>query len=300
MQQTEQELEQQPGRRQKIWIISILVSVITFVLIAAVTGIIGNGSYTYLLALLGAIKSSITLSSWPWIVMVLILLSAIVGMLYSWHQRRILNSALTTANNINALDDSLLRLLASWVPSRNHEAEIKLLFTELLRAACKEFSGHVHRAFILTPDLKNSNELTVWAGIGIPQDTIEHLRFDISINRNGNPIRGVAGEVFLSRKLRVVHVIQEKDGWRTDCSSHFIKFQSRAGLPAYRSFICVPIIGADPGIHEAISTCHGVVVFDSLDFKIFDRPESQIVLRAFARRIASALLISRLLSQLGN
>jgi hypothetical protein len=300
MQQTEQELEQEPRRRRRIWIIPVLGSLVTFVLIAAITGIIGNRSDNLFLTILGAIKSSATPSLWPWIIMVLILLAAIAGMLNSWHQRRILDNALITANNINDLDDSLLRLLASWVPSRNHEAEMKLLFTELLRDACKEFVGHVHRAFILTPDPNNINELTVWASIGIPPETIEHLRFYIGNNRSGNPMRGVAGEVFLARRLRVVHIIPEKDGWRTDCSSHFIKFQSRAGLPAYRSFVCVPIIGADPDIHQAIPTCHGVVVFDSLDHGIFDRPESQIVLRTFARRIASALLISRLLSQLGS
>lgn len=295
----QQELEPKSHRRRNVWIISVIGSLVTFVAIAAVTGIIGNRSDNLFLTILGAIQSSATLSLWPWIITVLILLAAIAGMLLSWHQRRILHHALTTANNIIDLDDSLLRLLASWVPSRNHDAELRLLFAELLRDACNEFVGHVHRAFILTHDPQNHDELTVWASIGIPPEAIEHLRFHIGNDKNRTPLRGVAGEVFLARKSRVVHIIPEKDGWRTDCS-HFIKFHQRTGLPAYRSFACVPIIGADPNVHQAVPTCLGVVVFDSLDHRIFDRPESQVVLRAFARRIAAALLISQLLSQLGS
>ncbi len=295
----QQELEQVPRRKRIVWIISAIGSAATFVAIAAVTGIIGNRSDNFFLSMLQGIKNSATPSLWPWIITVLILLAAIAGLLRSWHQRRILNHALITSNNIIDLDDSLLRLLASWVPSRNHDAEMRLLFAELLRDACNEFVGHVHRAFILTPNPQNNGELTVWASIGIPPETLEHLRFHVGNDKNIPPMQGVAGEVFLARKSRVVHVISEKDGWRTDCT-HFIKFHQRTGLPAYRSFTCVPIIGSDPKIHQAASTCLGVVVFDSLDQRIFDRPESQIVLRAFARRIAAALLISQLLSQLGN
>src|SRR5437016_878201 len=132
----QQELEQKPSRRRNVWIISVVGSLVTFVAIAAITGIIGNRSDNLFVMILGAIQSSATFSLWPWIITVLILLAAIAGMLRSWHQRRILNHALITANNIIDLDDSLLRLLASWVPSRNHDAEMRLLFAELLRDAC--------------------------------------------------------------------------------------------------------------------------------------------------------------------
>lgn len=177
----QQEPEQEPPRRHKLWVIPVISSIGAFVAIAALTGIIGNRSDNLFLTILGTIKNSVTLSLWPWIITVLILLAAIAGLLHSWYQRRVLHHALITANNINDLDDSLLRLLASWVPSRSHEAEMRLLFAELLRDACKEFVGHVHRAFILTSD-HNTDELTVWASIGIPPETIEHLRFHIGKN----------------------------------------------------------------------------------------------------------------------
>ncbi len=296
----QQELEQEPRRRHRIWWISGIGTVATFVIIAAITGIIGNRSDNLSLAAWEGIKSSITLSWWPWAIMVLILLAAIVGIFHSRHQRHILSHALVTANNIIDLDDSLLRLLASWIPSRNHDNEMRLLFAELLRDACAEFVGHVHRAFILIPNPQNNDELTVWSHIGIPPETIEHLKFHIGNDRNSIPLQGVAGKVFLARKLQIVHVIEEKSGWRTDCLD-FIKFHQRTVLPAaYRSFACVPIIGSDSTTQQAIPTCLGVVVFDSMDHRIFDRPESQVVLRIFARRIAAALLISRLLSRVGN
>jgi len=54
-------------------------------------------------------------------------------------------------SNLVQLDDSLLRLLASWIRARDHETEMKRILAELLRDASEEFHGHVHRASILLP-----------------------------------------------------------------------------------------------------------------------------------------------------
>lgn len=290
----DQELNTSVRRRTRLSLIAIIGAIVAFVLVATTTGIIGNRSDN--LFSWRAIGSLVAQSGWSWVVTFVVLLASLAVIFYLIYRYRVLNHALVTANDIINLDDSLLRLLASWIPSRNQETEMKRLFAELLRDACAEFVGQVHRAFILTPDSQNSDELTVWAHIGIPPETIEHLKFYIGNDKDRIPMRGVAGEVFLARKLRVVHVIPEKGGWRTD-SSNFVKFHLRTGLPAYRSFVCVPIIGPNVDAqHLSTTVSLGVAVFDSMDREIFDRPESQVLLRMFARRIAAALTIGRLLA----
>ncbi len=189
----------------------------------------------------------------------------------------------------------MLRLLASWIPSKNHDNEMKQLLAELLRDASAEFAGHVHRAFILIPDDKKEY-LTIWAHLGIPQDIIDRKKFYIGSDHDKKPLQGVAGYAYLERKLRVGHVIQEENTWRTDCEDSFIRFGDGKHLPPYRSFVCVPVIGPDLDSPRLSTTvCLGVVIFDSMDSRIFDTIESQVVLRVFARRVATALTMNRLL-----
>jgi hypothetical protein len=276
------------------WIVAGITGLVTFFIGASISGIIGNRSDNLFLWIINQIGKSITLSTWPWIITFIALVVSLGLALYSLRHNRILNHALALANQIVDLDDSLLRLLASWIPTKNHEDEMQRLLAELLRDANAVFAGHVYRALILLPD-EQAEDLMPWAHVGMPQETLDHIRFHVGSDKSKKPLRGVAGESYLERKLRVTHVITEDKSWRTDCLS-FIRFTEGDHLPPYRSFVCVPVIGADPKAPTTtVTTCLGVAVFDSMNSNIFDLPESQIVLRTFARRIAAVLLIYRLL-----
>lgn len=279
---------------QRHWSFAILLAIVTFFLGAAASGIIGNRSDNFFLWIVNQVGSSVVLSWWPWVITLIVLLSSLGVIFYLIYHNRVLNRALVTANHIIDLDDSVLRLLASWIPSKNHDNEMKQLLAELLRDASAEFAGHVHRAFILTPDDKKEN-LLIWAHIGIPQESIDRKKFYIGVDQDKKPLQGVAGNVYLERKLRVGHVLQQENTWRTDCDC-YIKFDDGKHLPPYRSFACIPIIGPDLDSPRLSATvCLGVAIFDSMDSKVFDTSESQIVLRIFARRIATALIMNRLL-----
>src|SRR5947209_15817996 len=175
----------QPRVRRRRWtiagIVAAIVAVVGFVAVAALNGIIGNRADSFVLWLIDQM-SRIKDGLLPWpvvLIIVLIWLSIISYCLWKIvhlrrrvknleRESRILQHALSTEHNIVLLDDSLLRLLASWIPSRDHINEMKLILSELLSDATVEFNGHVHRAVLLRPE---GEYLKVWAHYGMPEDS---------------------------------------------------------------------------------------------------------------------------------
>src|SRR5438132_13898353 len=110
--------------RRRHWLIAGSITVAVPLLFAALYGIIGNRADAAFLWLVDQINQSIRTNFWPWGVIALLILLAygITILLYQRHVRS-LNRAILSTTHILELDDSLLRLLASWVPAKDHEAE---------------------------------------------------------------------------------------------------------------------------------------------------------------------------------
>lgn len=273
------------------WITLIPAAVLVITLTVETTiGNLGNEAldmlWKYLLASLHA-------DFWPWIFAAV----AIITSIYLWILNRSLNQALTTSTNLNELDDSMLRLLGSWDLTQSGETQIKLALAELLRDACREFHGHVQRAMILLPDIERNNEyLTVWAHSKMPHESVLRLCFYIGNDSNKQMTEsGVAGEVYLKQEIQIARMALIGGKWKCDCD-RYRSFTPRKYDPVYRSFVCIPIYGPSSRTSIGID-CLGVVCFDSQSDTIFDSNATEIVLRVFTRRIATSLLIYRLLSQ---
>lgn len=286
--------------REKIAGISI-GTVLLFIVTAAIAGIVGNRADTLFVWLWGILSK---INSWPWIIT---LVTMVIGfglvLVFVWRSGGALRAelhkmnleltkvrgALEKMNMLIGLDDSLLRLLASWVRAGDREVEMKLLLAELLRDATIAFEGEVHRALIFLPDATREH-LKAWAHYQMPQVSITRSIFYVGADGDDRK-RGLAGEVFLASKIQVAHILRTNDHWKCDCDS-YIDFDKRRPFPPYQSLVGVPIIGFTPSSPEvSATTCLGVVCFDSHNPTIFDNTAAQALLQVFGRRIAAALLI---------
>ena len=255
-------------------------AIVFFVLTAAATGIIGNRADTLFVWLWEQFTAAMTLSAWPWFIVVVVLSGSLV---FLWQRNKVLKRGLTAMNNVVLLDDSLLNLLPSLVSAKEREGEMRRFLEELLRDASRAFAGDVHRAVILLPDA-SGEYLKVWAHYQMPEVSVIRTKFYIGkeIDRK----RGVAGEVFLDRRLRIEHFTESKGSWKSESNSYIV-FDAMRPYPPYRSFICAPIIG------EKATYCLGVVCFDSESSTVFDSQEAKNLLLYLGRRIAAVLLVYR-------
>jgi hypothetical protein len=263
---------------------NVLVAIILSGLGAAVTGIIGGRS-DFLFVWLWE-QSIVFIPSHTWFLLIisaflLILALCVIG--YIWRRYEILSRGLDTLKHLVELDDSLLRLLPDLMSAKDRESEMKRLLEELLQDMTRAFAGNVHRASILLPDA-TKEYLRVWVHYQMPEVSVEQTKF--YIGKDADRKRGVAGEVFLAGRLRVVHIDIDREGnWCAD-SKDYMVFNPKRPYPPYRSFINVPF-----GSKEDSATCLGVVCFDSESPRVFDSPEIQDMLLMLGRRIAVALLI---------
>ncbi len=237
----------------------------------------------------------------PWVIVVLLILVCIGAFLYSWWRAAILGRTvailrrtLDQSNKMLALDDSLLRLLASWIPPTlpsDHDEQLRRTLKEVLKDSTVEFDGHVERAAILLPD-STSTYLKCWSHYQMPQESIDSMEFyignDPQMQRDNG---GVAGASFRNSEILVGHISKQANGqWICD-QVHYIKFRGTRPFCPYTSFVTVPVIGISSGTNTA--TCLGVICFDSKRDDSFDSAEIKLVLGTIARRVASTLLISK-------
>ena len=183
------------------------------------------------------------------------------------------------------LDESLLRLIASVMSEENLEKAMKNLVLKFLMSATSAFPGDVHRASLLLPDAKKEY-LRIWEGYQMPDESKIRTHFYIG-TKEMDRMRGIAGEAFFYRQLRVAHIKKENGRWERESDSKgYIEFDKERPYPPYCSLVCVPIFfGKDR------DDCLGVVCFDSENTAAFDPPEVQKMLKTLAKRIASILFI---------
>src|SRR5947209_7915915 len=168
-------------------IIAAIVGGLGTLIVMAVGGVIGNRTNDAFGWFLGVLHGD-SPGLLPWIIVLVVILACggvvcwLVTLIVRAHRQisdleqrnSVLNHAFTTQHNMVLLDDSLLRLLASWIPSKDHENEMKSILAELLSDASAAFNGHVHRAFLLRPD---GEHLKIWTHYGMPEDTVKDLSF---------------------------------------------------------------------------------------------------------------------------
>jgi hypothetical protein len=284
------------NRRKFPWSRVSLIGIGAFcgaVIFDIIIQVIGNHADTGITWLIGQIGNSVQQNSFPWIIVVLLILVCIVALLYSRQRVAILRRTLDQSNKMLALDDSLLRLLAIWTPPTNssgHSDQLKLILKEILKDSTVEFEGHVERAAILLPD-RTGTFLRCWSHYQMPQESIDSMEFYIGNDSQTQRDKGgVAGASFRSGEILVGHMSKQANGQWTCDQEHFVKFQGTRPFCPYSSFVTVPVIGISAGTN--IATCLGVVCFDSKRDNSFDSAEIKLVLGMIARRVASTLLIS--------
>jgi len=274
------------------WTRASLIGALGVISGAVITQIISDRATAGFSWLINEVKNSIQQNAWPWMIVGVLMVVCIGTFLYGWQRAVILKQTLDRSNRMLALDDSLLRLLASWVPSTipsDHDEQLRLTLKEVLKDSTVEFDGHVERAAILLPDSTNSC-LKCWTHYQMPQESIDSMEFYIGSDTQMQRDKGgVAGASFRGSEILVGHLSRQANGQSICDQEYYIKFQGTRPFCPYASFVAVPIIGISAGTNTA---CLGIICFDSKRNDTFDSEEIKLVLAKVARRVASTILIS--------
>jgi hypothetical protein len=110
-----------------------------------------------------------------------------------------------------SLDESLLALFPSFVRDANREAAIKRLLYETLRDATRLLGEQVSRASILREN--DQRQLVPWVVYQMGNEPGQS-RFSTEPGPDRN--RGVAGETYQDRTLRVVHMVKYQGRWHAE------------------------------------------------------------------------------------
>lgn len=271
-----------------------ITAAIMGVLGAVFYGILGNRADALFLWFLQLMTSSYQANLWPWIIMAALLVLFSIATFFMLRQIGSLSRTLKSTSNLVELDDSLLRILASWVPPLPTDRDIQVQRTlkEVLRDATVEFNGHVGRAAILLPN-SAGDFLECWVHYQMPQESIDDMKFYIGSDPQIQSDRGgVAGAVYRDQEIVVGHMTQRKNGhWICDDCEDYVKFHGTRPFPPYRSFVNIPIITVSSGAGHSNLICLGVICFDSMDEDVFDSKDVKVVLLSIARRVAATILI---------
>jgi hypothetical protein len=272
------------------WLNKSVFILIGGVITIAVEGIIGNRADVLFVEGASWIPSSVNQNAIPWIALGLFLMLSAVESFCLLQHIKLLKLALRRTRKMVELDSSLLRVLASWIPTTRRDQEAKRILREVLHDATTEFDDSTYRAAVLLPDA-TGEYLTCWASYEMPQDSIENMQFYIGNNGQTKAEKGgVAGEAYMEEKIIIGHVEKMNNVWIcTDCKS-YRKFNGSRAVSPYKSFANVPILALDP-LARNTPRCLGVVCFDSPQERIFDSKEMEGILFRIASRVAAAILI---------
>jgi hypothetical protein len=289
---------------KRIWsnrIFKFLVFFIaSFILYNALGGIIGNSTYlgTPPVWMKDAWEHVSKLLITNLLIITFIALLVSLALLGVFGNRALVNRrALNAATALTELDDSLLRLMTNLLlghttkTKEQLEREIRRLLHELLRDATKTVLGQQNkgRAAILFPNLPppDAEHLRVIASYRLSSISTGEMRFYIGEDESKEEERGTVGVTYLSKQMRIAHIIQ-REGFCECDDEKFINFdEGRTQLP-YRTFINVPIIGLPTG---SDIDCLGVISMDTQIPNAFDSQRAKVLLEGIARRVAAVLAI---------
>src|ERR1700693_4014890 len=95
------------------------VGIATGVIGVAIQGIIGNRSDAGFVSFIPWISKSVNENAIPWIIICFLIIVICSGSVFYWQHNKILSLTVKRANKLAELDNSLLRTIASWIPSPN-------------------------------------------------------------------------------------------------------------------------------------------------------------------------------------
>ncbi len=116
----------------------------------------------------------------------------------------------------------------------------------------------------------------------VDEESKGQTRFCID-SRKDSSTRGLAGEVFLTRRIIVAHISDKKGVLRSDEASYIPSPHSK---PSF----CGSLIGVPVTTGEETGDCLGVLCFDSYNSTAFDAPIVRDILMIVATRIAEVLI----------
>ena len=162
--------------------------------------------------------------------------------------------------------------------------EIRIM-SELLEVIAAHFDNDVDRGSIFLPE---GDYLTIKAYWGLSPESVQRTK--CYIGEDVSKKRGSAGNVYLTRQQRVIHIQSKNGRWKSD-DEYYIEFSPHRCVWPYRSSVMTPIF--EMGTEEAAERhILGVMVFDSQQEAIFDSEEAKLYLRMASIRIASVLRIA--------
>ncbi len=158
-----------PRAKAAIWAGVSAVSL--FILLAALSGLIGNGTYALTPWLLNQMLRFIRVSSPLWVVVFpswVLLLAVIAVLLVGWiNSKRRVRRLSNAINHLNNLDDTLVncapQLLFPKKSGYGLEDEVRSIVKRLLKQATEAFPRDVHRAVFFRPEGKY---LKLWEECG--------------------------------------------------------------------------------------------------------------------------------------
>src|SRR5258708_9030709 len=228
-----------PRAKAAIWAGVSAVSL--FILLADLSGLIGNGTYVLTPWLLNQMLRFIRVSSPLWVVVFpswVLLLAVIAVLLVGWiNSKRRVRRLSNAINHLNNLDDTLVncapQLLFPKKSGYGLEVKVRSIVKRLLKQATEAFPRDVHRAVFFRPEGKY---LKLWEECGgIDTDSRKRKKFYIGEEQRPGMKRGVAGEAFHKLSVIVVHIKDYKGSWKSDNEEVYICFDERveAGRSIY-------------------------------------------------------------------
>jgi len=183
-------------------------------------------------------------------------------------------SALDT--ELIGLDGELLLLMPGLLTRPDRADAAKDITRAVLRRITEIWPSKVQRAYVLLPD-KSGDFLTPWCGFQMADETMRRAKFQL--HGTGHIAMGVAGQAFIHKQTRVVHM-------RTDGSmdtEEYIEFDTARKMKPYKSFVCVPMLAQT-------DDCVGIMCLDSnTDGTVFDPQEITGLLVALGARLATLI-----------
>ncbi len=185
---------------------------------------------------------------------------------------------------LTELDDTLVRAIPHMLYANDRPLRVRKLLEETLSDCAHIFGEHVLRGAIFQVE---GDYLTPWVSYQMAQATMQHARFYIGADQEKR--RGIAGEAYRHRQVRLVHMIYENGCWRPDDNNNYIDFDFDQGRarPPYSSFIVVPLTWNRERL--------GVMTLDSTSSTVFDSQDIQDLLVSVGARVAVVILLYNLL-----
>ncbi|MBH8552975.1 hypothetical protein I8751_11470 [Nostocaceae cyanobacterium CENA357] len=258
-----------------------LASFLGTLLIIVINGIVGNRADEFFLqVLLPYLKQTIRLELW-WAVLGLLIgvcpLLIILRYYYKAHQ---------IAIKLNKLDESLLLLLPELSANPDINEALKRLFEDFISRTLDVLQLLDGCGIaVYAPDPNDSDFLNTWCQLESPNENKEKARFYIGSDTSRK--RGVAGNTFLDKNRRVVHLTRKNGAWQADSHEYVFLVDSRSRRRlSYRTLITIPISGdANDNL--------GVLCLYSNNITAFDSIAVQDLLVAIAGRLSAAMLLAR-------